>query len=167
MCTFNFGSIDASFFFPSLGICLLCLELAAVDLLRRFVRARLRPATAPRATGPCRSAIRPGEDWEAWSGAETRVLCGLARGRASLAKLIEHARIHANVAARAHSKHVARASRCPHDRRSAARAAFRVSYPHKQKSLLVSKCVSRPPAHEVADRGAALPPRSLMATRLP
>ena len=30
---------------------MLCLELAAVDLLRRFVRARLRPATAPRATG--------------------------------------------------------------------------------------------------------------------
>ena len=51
MCKFNFGSIEATFEF----------DLPSASRDRRG------------ATGPVIRATRPGEDWEAWSGAETRV----------------------------------------------------------------------------------------------
>ena len=60
------------------------------------------------------------------------------------------------VAARARLIHIAGARGALHVTLPStwqARGARRVRYPHKQKSLLVSKCVSRPPAHEGAPRG--------------
>ena len=74
MCKSNFDSIDA---FSPLGFYLLCLELGTRP--PSHPADGLRPATAPGRrpgrTARVSRAIRPREDWEAWSGAET---CALA-----------------------------------------------------------------------------------------